>query len=138
MADDPQRQIGQLDGLAGIVEDRFPALFEEELAESPGVQPLVLLDHPELLHIRALRQPFPELRGFPALQDDHLLVPVADLLLQAPDLLAPLPADGTARQEMRDHQPEHLLLLQPSRQPLRQGLQRQMCVFQAKPPVHGQ
>src|SRR4051812_38353443 len=104
MADDPQRQVGQLHRLARIAENRLAAHFEQELAESPGVKVLVLLHHPQLFRVRALRQPRPELRRLAAFQDGYLLVPMADFLLQARDFLAALPADRTTLQKVRNHQ----------------------------------
>src|SRR3982750_319287 len=51
MADDPERQVRQLHAAGRIAERGLPALPEEELAESPGVQILALLDLPELLGV---------------------------------------------------------------------------------------
>jgi hypothetical protein len=46
---------------------------------------------------------------------------MADLILESPDLVTPLPADRAPLQKMRDHQLEHLVVLQAPREPSRQG-----------------
>src|SRR4051794_18460317 len=134
MTDDPEREVRELHSAGRIAEGGLPALLEEELAEAPGVQILTLLHLPELLGVGTLGEMIPELRSLPALDDGDLRVPVADLLLEAQDLRVPFPANRTARQEVRDHKAEHLVMLQRPREPLGQCLFRQMNVFHSDLP----
>src|SRR3954466_1937221 len=129
MTDDPKRQVRELHPMGRIAERGLPALPEEELAEAPGVQILTLLHLPELLGVGTLGEMAPELRSLPALGHGDLRVPMTDLLLQAQDLRVPFPANRTARQEVRDHEAEDLVVLQGPREPLGQRLFRQMGIF---------
>src|SRR3954470_1024823 len=129
MTDDPERQVGELHAAGRIAERGLPALPEEELAEAPGVQIPALLDLPELLGVGALGQTGPELRSLPALGHGDLRVPMANFTLNPQDLRVPFPANRTARQEVRDHEAEDLVVLQGPREPLGQRLFRQMGIF---------
>jgi hypothetical protein len=129
MADDPQSQVRELHPTGRIAERGLPALLEEELAEAPGVQVLALLHLPELLGVGAPGETGPELRSLAPLGDSGLRVPMADLLLKAHDLRVPFPANRTVGQEVRDHEAEHLVVLQGPREPLGQDLFRQMRIF---------
>ena len=131
MTDDPQRQIRQIDATAGIAEGSLPALLQEEPAKAPGMQILVLLDLPKLLGVGPVGEARPELRCLEALGHRDLRVPVADVLLDTEDLPVPFPANRAVRQEVGDYEAEHLVVLQGSRQPLGQRLERQVSVFQS-------
>src|SRR6476661_5560168 len=101
MPDDPEGQVGQLHSFGGIAEGSLPALLEEELAESPGMELLVRIDLPDLLGIGPLRETGPELARLLPLDYRDLRVPMTDLLLDPQDLLVPFAANGTLLQEVR-------------------------------------
>src|SRR5262249_858074 len=126
---DPDRQVGKVDRLHRVLEDRLPALAQEELAAAPDVQLLLLLDDLQLLLERVLGELGQQLRRLPALEDRHRLVPVADLFLEPADLLVALPTDRTELQEVGGDLAQDLLVLQAVREPQRQHVERQMGIL---------
>jgi len=132
MTGDPHRRLGQIQRLGRSREHRFEAFPEEEMAEPPRVQLLLLLDHPHLL-VQGMRgEPGEKIRGLAALVKSDLLIPMPDLPEQALDLLMLPLADGATLQKVGHHLAEDVLLLQAPRQPLRKLLQGQMRVLQAQ------
>ena len=59
MANDLESNVRQAHRFRRIAEDGFPALGQDELAESPNVEILVALHLPDLLRIRPVCQTLP-------------------------------------------------------------------------------
>ncbi|HEY0513528.1 MAG TPA: hypothetical protein VGH73_16585 [Thermoanaerobaculia bacterium] len=114
-------QLGKVDRATGILKGGVEALLEQELAEPPGLEGLVVGHQAELLVEREGLEPGEELRRLPPLQNGYPLVPMVELFLQPKDLLVLLPALRTPFQEMGNDLPEEVFMTEIPRQQSRQG-----------------
>src|SRR6476661_69514 len=113
-------QLGEVDGPARVLECRFQALLEQQLADAPDLKGLIVGDQAELLVEREVTEPSESLRSLRPFNDSHALIPMADLFLKSQDLFVSLVALRAPLKEMRNPLGKKLFMAEIAGHQLRQ------------------
>src|SRR4028119_1907105 len=126
-------KMGHVHRLSGVLEHGILAGVQEILAETPGMEALVLSGEVQPFLLRVAEEAQGKSGSLSGFEHGHHLAPMSALFLQTPDLVAESPAHGTTLYKVGRDLAQDFFMLHLAGQPARQRLQRQVIVRHGSP-----